>query len=225
MITGAGTGIGRATALRFAREGAHVLAVGRRLEPLAALGRGIEPLAADVTTDVDAIARAAGPVDVLVNNAATALGQPLGRITAEAAHAQVAVNLLAPLLLTQAVDLRKGGTVINVSTSTGGRGWPGRSVYAATKAGLESLTRSLALELAPRHVRVNAVAPGAIATPIADHLPPDELAALRAWQVARTPLGRIGTPEEVAEVIAHLAAAPFTTGVVLPVDGGAAVGA
>jgi NAD(P)-dependent dehydrogenase (short-subunit alcohol dehydrogenase family) len=109
----------------------------------------------------------------------------------------------------------------------GQRGWPGNSVYAATKAALELLTRSWAVELAPRGVRVVAVAPGAVDTPIGEHqgLSPERRAAVRAWQLAHTPLGRIGRPDEVAWAITRLAGpgAAFVTGVVLPVDGGAVV--
>jgi NAD(P)-dependent dehydrogenase (short-subunit alcohol dehydrogenase family) len=100
-------------------------------------------------------------------------------------------------------------------------------LYAATKAALEVLTRSWAVELAPRGIRVVAVAPGAVDTPIGKHqgLPPERRAALREWQAAHTPLGRIGRPEEVAWAITQLASAraSFVTGVVLPVDGGAVV--
>lgn len=117
--------------------------------------------------------------------------------------------------------------IVNVSTSVGQRAWPGNSVYAATKTALELLTRSWAVELAPRGVRVVAVAPGAIDTPIGEHqgLTPEQMAVVREWQLARTPLGRIGRPEEVAWAITRLAApaASFVTGVVLPVDGGAVV--
>jgi NAD(P)-dependent dehydrogenase (short-subunit alcohol dehydrogenase family) len=117
---------------------------------------------------------------------------PLGGVTREAADEQLATNLLAPLLLTQAalpaLEESDAGVLVNVSTSVGRRGWPGSSVYAATKSALESMTRSWAVELAPRGVRVVAVAPGAIDTPIGEHqgLPPDRRAAVRAWQVAHT---------------------------------------
>ncbi|MFJ3311088.1 SDR family NAD(P)-dependent oxidoreductase [Streptomyces sp. NPDC086549] len=238
-VTGAGTGIGRATARAFAAEGAHVLAIGRRAEPLNETAAGhdrITPLVADITADggPELIVRTAlemhGRLDVLVNNAGIVHSGALGTLTPEMIVPQIATNLIAPILLAQAAlpSLEaSGGVIVNVSTSVGQRAWPGSSVYAATKTALELLTRSWAVELAPRGVRVVAVAPGAIDTPIGEHqgLTPERMAAVREWQLAHTPLGRVGRPEEVAWAITQLAAsaAAFVTGVVLPVDGGAVV--
>lgn len=238
-VTGAGTGIGRATARAFAAEGAHVLAVGRRAEPLHETAAGydrITPLTADITAEgqperiVQAALELHGRLDVLVNNAGIVHSGALGTLTPERIAPQIATNLIAPILLAQAAlpSLEaSGGVIVNVSTSVGQRAWPGSSVYAATKTALELLTRSWAVELAPRGVRVVAVAPGAIDTPIGEHqgLTPERMAAVREWQLAHTPLGRIGRPEEVAWAITQLAApaASFVTGVVLPVDGGAVV--
>jgi NAD(P)-dependent dehydrogenase (short-subunit alcohol dehydrogenase family) len=240
LVTGAGTGIGRATARAFAAEGARVLAVGRRAEPLTETAAGhptITPLAADITADgaperiVRAAVELAGGLDVVVNNAGIVRGGGLGSLDATLIRDQLATNLIAPILLTQAAlpALESGGgVVVNVSTSVGQRAWPAHSsVYAATKSALELLTRSWAVELAPRRIRVAAVAPGGIETPIGDHqgLTAEQQAAVREWQVAHTPLARIGRPEEVAWAITRLAdpQASFVTGVVLPVDGGAVV--
>lgn len=239
VITGAGTGIGRATARAFAAEGAHVVAIGRRIESLKETATGfdrITPLAADITAEgqpnqiLQTVLERHGRLDVLVNNAGIVRGGALATLTPETITAQLATNFVAPILLAQAAlpSLEaSGGVIVNVSTSVGQRAWPGNSVYAATKTALELLTRSWAVELAPHNIRVVAVAPGAIHTPIGEHqgLTPERIAALREWQLTHTPLGRIGRPEEVAWAITQLAApaASFVTGVILPVDGGAVV--
>ncbi|MFD7977688.1 SDR family NAD(P)-dependent oxidoreductase [Streptomyces sp. NPDC059071] len=239
VVTGAGTGIGRATARAFARQGATVVAVGRRPGPLDETAEGfpgIRPLVADITAQgaPQDVVRAAvdtyGRLDVLVNNAGIAGGGPLGTLDREVIGPLVETNLVAPVLLTQAAVPAleaSRGVVVNVTTTVGQRGWPGNSVYPATKSGLETLTRCWAVELAPRGIRVVAVAPGAIETPIADNmgLSEEQREAVRKWQLAHVPLGRIGRPEEVAWAITALAApdAAYLTGTVLPVDGGALV--
>jgi NAD(P)-dependent dehydrogenase (short-subunit alcohol dehydrogenase family) len=232
VVTGAGSGIGRATARAFAARGARVVAVGRRLEPLVETDAG-EPLVASVSdTDriVEFVRSRYGRLDVLVNNAGIVRGAELGSVTSPDVAEVLATNLVAPVMLTQAVLplLPAGGVVVNVSTSVGQRGWAGNSVYAATKAAVDTLTRSWAVELAPSGVRVVGVAPGAIATPIGKNngFSPEKAAAVREWQIANTPLGRLGEPGEVAWAIVQLASpeAGFVSGVVLSVDGGALVG-
>ena len=240
LVTGAGSGIGRATAHAFADEGAHVVAVGRREAALVETAghdpSRISPLVADLTAadGPETVVRTAldrhGRLDVLVNNAGIVNARSLRTYTRATVEPLLATNLLAPVLLTQAAlpaleDSR--GVIVNVTTSVGQRGWPGNSLYAAGKAALEVLTRSWAVELAPLGIRVAAVAPGAVDTPIGDHAghTPEQQAAIRAWQLDHTPLGRIGRPEEVTWAIARLASprASFITGVVLAVDGGAVV--
>jgi NAD(P)-dependent dehydrogenase (short-subunit alcohol dehydrogenase family) len=232
VVTGAGSGIGRVTARAFAARGAQVVLVGRRLEPLVETGAG-EPLVADVAEAgriMEFVESRYGRLDVLVNNAGIVRGGPLGSLTSSDVDDMLATNLVAPIMLTQAALplLSAGSVVVNVSTAIGQRGWPNNSVYPAAKAALDSLTRSWAVELAPRGVRVVAVAPGAIATPIAVNQgwSPEKIAEVRRWQIEHTPLGRVGEPDEVAWAIVQLASAEagFVTGVVLPVDGGAVVG-
>ncbi|MFB7939884.1 SDR family NAD(P)-dependent oxidoreductase [Streptomyces sp. NPDC056049] len=240
LVTGAGTGIGRATARAFARQGATVVAVGRRTGPLretaAEAPAAIHAYPADITADgtpekiVRDVLATHGRLDVLVNNAGVAGGGALGTLDRKVIAPLLETNLLAPVLVTQAAvpALRASrGVVVNVTTTIGQRGWPSSSVYPATKSALETLTRCWAVELAPAGIRVVAVAPGAIETPIADHmgLTPEQRREVRNWQVAHTPLGRVGRPEEVAWAVTALAApdAAFCTGTVLPVDGGALV--
>lgn len=182
LVTGAGSGIGRATAHAFADEGAHVVAVGRREAALVETAghdpSRISPLVADLTAadGPETVVRTAldrhGRLDVLVNNAGIVNARSLRTYTRATVEPLLATNLLAPVLLTQAAlpaleDSR--GVIVNVTTSVGQRGWPGNSLYAAGKAALEVLTRSWAVELAPLGIRVAAVAPGAVDTPIGDH--------------------------------------------------------
>lgn len=196
----------------------------------------ITPLAMDITADdgPETVVRTAleryGRIDVLVSNAAVVNTNSLRPYIRASAEPQLATNLLAPVLLTQAAlpaleDSR--GVIVNVTTSVAQRAWPGNSLHAAGKAALEVLTRSWAVELAPHGIRVAAVAPGAIETPIGDHAgyTPEQRAAIREWQLTHTPLGRVGRPEEVAWAITTLASpqASFITGVIHPVDGGAVV--
>ncbi|MFD0557766.1 NAD(P)-dependent dehydrogenase (short-subunit alcohol dehydrogenase family) [Stackebrandtia endophytica] len=236
IVTGAGSGIGRATARGFAAEDATVIAVGRRLEPLVGTAAGddrIKPLAVDITDESapDRIAAAANRVDVLVNNAGIVGTEVMGELDRAAMLTQFDTNVFAPVLLTQAVLpklVAVGGVIVNVSTSVGQRAWPGTWMYAASKTAIDLLSRSWGVELAPRGVRVVAVAPGAIDTRIGEHqgLSVEQQEQVRQWQIANTPQGRIGRPEEVAWAIVRLASpgASFITAAVVPVDGGAVAG-
>lgn len=239
VVTGAGSGIGRATARRAARLGARVLAVGRRIDPLRATADGhpaVVPFPVDITHPdaPDRIADAAvdqfGRLDGLVNNAGVLGGGLLAETTRDRTEPVWETNVIAPMLLSRAALphlVRRNGVIVNVSTSVGQRGWAGSGPYVASKAALESLTRSWSVELAPRGVRVVAVAPGAIDTPIGENngTPPESQEEISQWQIERTPLGRRGDSTEVAWAIVQLLSpeAGFVTGVVLPVDGGAVV--
>jgi NAD(P)-dependent dehydrogenase (short-subunit alcohol dehydrogenase family) len=238
LVTGGGSGIGRAVAIDLAERGADVLAVGRRADALAATASrhpGIRTHVADVGSpdDVEAVVDAAlagrGRLDVLVNNAGVGRPAALGGITPDDAATMWTTNVLGPVLLAQAAlpHLRAGGgSIVNVSSTFGAKPAPGISLYGATKAALEQLTRSWALELAAHGVRVNAVAPGPTASEAlaAMGLSPDEIARLEADERARIPLGRRGRPEDVTPWIRALAdPTRWVTGQVVGIDGGYAV--
>jgi meso-butanediol dehydrogenase/(S,S)-butanediol dehydrogenase/diacetyl reductase len=235
IVTGAGSGIGAATARRFWAEGAAVVLAGRTEETLAAVAEELDEERSLVQVcDVaigsdgrqlveDAIARF-GRIDVLVNNAGTATVSGFLDMAFADWHRTIEINLDGVFNMTRAVLpslLDSRGAIVNVSSVCGSGGDPGLSAYNASKGAVTNLTRSLALEFGGRGVRVNAVSPGVTFTPM--NMPafeqyPEVLARL----LARIPLGRGAQPEEVAAVIAFLASADagFVNGVDLPVDGG-----
>ena len=238
LITGALTGIGRATALAFAREGARLVVSGRRDEAgaklvteLRGLGAEAEYVRADVTSEtevqnlVDKTVKRFGRLDVAVNNAGTeGKPGPLVDQTVESYTTTFDANVLGTFLglkhELKAMIPQGSGSIINVSSTLGQKTAPGTSIYAATKHAVEGLTKAAALEAASANVRVNAVAPGPIDTGMLERFTgnPERKAAL----IAGVPLKRMGRPEEVAETILFLASdkAPFITGQIFGVDGG-----
>ena len=227
LVTGASRGIGKAAALALARDGwtVHVNYIRSReaAEAVAAQTGGMA-ICADVSDGqaVEAMFEKIGPVDLLVNNAGVA-GQALFQdITDALWHRYFAVNVDGAFHTIQAVLPHMlhehAGCIINVSSIWGLRGASCEVTYSATKGALIALTRSLASELAPTGIRVNCVAPGVIKTDMLDALPPEVLPQL----AQETPLGRLGTPEDIAAAVSFLAdeKASFITGQVLTCDGG-----
>ncbi len=220
VITGAGSGLGRAIALRFAGEGGRIVIAelneAKGEETLKMVqAKGVEAFA--VTTDVGNSESVANlfksidghgwPVDIMVNNAGNA-GQltPVHEMTDEQWHIVVEVHLSGTFYCTREAVRRmlaqgRGGVVINMSSVAALRGLPGGSSYTAAKGGILSFTKGVAQEYAGQGIRVNAIAPGWVETPILENIPD----AMRPMMIAGTPLGRIGRPEEIAAVALFLA--------------------
>jgi NAD(P)-dependent dehydrogenase (short-subunit alcohol dehydrogenase family) len=240
LITGALTGIGRATAIAFAQEGARIVVAGRRddagqklVAELRSLGAEAEYWRADVRHDddvralVDKTVAGFGRLDVAVNNAGTE-GKP-GPITEQTAESYAATfdtNVLGTLLSMKhelrVMQPQGHGSIINVSSTYGHLGAAGAALYAASKHAVEGLTRSAALDAAEFGVRVNVVAPGPVDTGMLDRF--TGTAERKAGLVAGVPLKRIGRPEEIAQLIVFLASdkASFSTGATFAADGGKA---
>jgi 3-oxoacyl-[acyl-carrier protein] reductase len=232
MVTGGARGIGKAISAALVADGAKVAVVDLDLanaEATAAeLGGGARgfaanvAMAADVNAVVEAVERDLGPIDVLVNNAGITRDGLLIRLSEADWDAVLNVNLKAAFLTMKAVTRgmmkRRSGRVINIASVVGVVGNKGQANYSASKAGLIGLTKTIAKELASRNVLVNAVAPGFIETDMTAALPAEARQALSA-QVA---LGRLGTPADIASVVAFLASegASYITGQVIVVDGG-----
>lgn len=235
IITGSAQGIGLATALRFAAEGARVVVsdigqqrVDQAVAAVVAQGGQAIGAVVDVTDRlaidamVEKVMAAWGRIDVLINNAGITKDARLAKMSSAQFDAVIAVNLKGVFECTQAVaetmTAQGSGSIVNASSVVGLYGNFGQTNYAATKAGVIGLTKTWARELGPKGVRVNAVCPGFVTTPILDTVPD----AVKQKMIEKVPLGRLGRPEEIAAVYAFLASddSSYINGAVLEVSGG-----
>ena len=239
LVTGGTSGIGRETAVQLARAGAKVVLAGRRMEEGRTVAEEINStggeavfVQTDVTKEdqvkhlVDETLRHFGRLDIAFNNAGI---EQLGAITevTEADYRKVFdINVLGVFLSQKheipAMLKSGGGAIINTSSIVGHVAMPGAAIYIASKHAVEGITKTTALEMAGQGIRVNAVAPGAIATEMIDRFAGGEGSENRQWLAAQHPMGRLGQAKEIAAAVLYLAsdAASFTTGISLPVDGG-----
>jgi NAD(P)-dependent dehydrogenase (short-subunit alcohol dehydrogenase family) len=241
LITGGGTGIGRAIAVAFAREGASVAIAGRRLEKLKDVAAEIEKhdgaaltLQCDVSRAKDAeraineTAQKFGKLNVLVNNAGTLSVSTVDTITEEDWDRVVAVNLKGPFLMSRTAlkEFRKvgGGTIVNIGSVLGLVAMKDRAAYCASKGGVTMLTKAMALDHAHENVRVNCICPSIVETELVKGLFDDgeQGRRLKQSRMGTIPLGRFGKPADVAELAVFLASdeSSWLTGTAIPLDGG-----
>jgi 3-oxoacyl-[acyl-carrier protein] reductase len=236
LVTGGSRGIGKAVGLRLARQGADVAfsyrgntdAAKATAAEIESIGTKALPIQGDVKDPesaeavVKAVLEAFGKVDILVNNAGITRDDLIMRMSEEAWRDVLETNLFGAFWMTKAVTRpmlkARAGRIVNMTSVSGQAGQMGQANYSSAKAGLIGLTKATARELASRGITVNAVAPGFVLTELTQDLPE----ALQAEITARTPLGRFGTTEEIADAVAFLASdeAGYITGHVLAVDGG-----
>ena len=239
LVTGASSGIGRAIAIRLAQEGADVsvnYASGQQraaevCAEITKLGRRAVPIQADLAQIADSrklveeTVTAFGRLDILVNNAGIEIEQPFLEVTEESYDRVLDVNLKGAFFCSQSaarqmIKQGQGGRIVNISSVHEDLPMPGNVPYCCSKGGMRMLTRTICLELAPHGITVNNVGPGAIATPI--NRKTLETPSLRDQLLAEIPLHRIGTPEDVAGLVAYLvsAEASYVTGSTYFIDGG-----
>ncbi|MBN8710023.1 MAG: oxidoreductase [Verrucomicrobia bacterium 61-8] len=238
VVTGGSSGIGLAIAQKFVEEGAYVFITGRRQAELdkavAAIGKNVTAVQSDVAKleDLDRLYEQVkaekGALDIIVANAGIAEFAPLGEVTVEHYNKIFDINVRGVLFTTQKALplLRDGGSIVVVASVVQYLGFPGASVYSATKAAVRSFVRTWAAELKGRGIRVNSLSPGPIDTPILDgqYKSKEEADAMKAGLTQMVPLGRLGRSEEIAAAALFLASSDssYSTGIDLLSDGGMA---
>lgn len=239
LVTGGNSGIGLASALAFAQAGAQVVILGRRQEAVDAAVRAIGHEALGITGDVAdldthdrvvaEVRRRFGGLDIYLANAGVAILEPSAQVSVEHYDRQFATNTRGVFFgVTRALPvLNDGASIILVSSIASAKVLDGHAVYAASKAAIEAMARSWALELKARRIRVNIISPGPVDTPILEKLglPDDQRAGLDDAMAAAIPLGRMGRPDELARAALYLACdeSSFVTGANLRLDGGMAL--
>ncbi len=227
LVTGAARGIGRGIVERLAADGYRVIALDRLevVHELAEIPGTIETLVADVQdrAGIAAIMERFAPLDVIVNNAGITSTHRFEDLTEQDFRDNFDVNTLGTFIVAQegARRMRNGGRIVNIA-SRSFAGAPQMAHYVASKAAVVGLTRAMAIDLSPRDIRVNAVAPGVVDTEMLHYMTPERQAEMLSWQL----LGRIGQPEDIARAVAFLASRDnrYMTGQVLIVDGGRSLG-
>jgi len=239
IVTGGASGLGYAIAKKFTVSGIKTIILGRNeaklKEACQSLGENACCLKCDVTDFkslpgiVDTIVKKYGRIDILVNNAGIHLKKPFLEVTDDEFNQVLQTNTSAVFSITRevvrAMKERHSGSVLNISSMAAQYGIPQVIAYSAAKAAVEGMTRNMAVELSPEGIRVNCIAPGFIKTRMSGKALDNDPERKRKV-LSRTPMGRLGTPEEVADAVYYLTSdeASFITGVVLPVDGGNLIG-
>jgi NAD(P)-dependent dehydrogenase (short-subunit alcohol dehydrogenase family) len=239
IITGGGSGIGLAIAEKFVENGARTIIVGRDMQKLTAakdkLGELCEPITCDLSDLnsiphlIEQITTRFGRIDILVNNAGINMKKEFTDVTTDEFQKILLTNVTAVFAISKEVVKNMlqngGGTIINISSMASQYGIPKVIAYTASKAAIEGMTKAMAVELSPKGIRVNCIAPGFIATDMSSRAL-DNDPERKQKVMSRTPMGKLGTPGDIGNSAVFLAsdAAKYITGVILPVDGGNAVG-
>jgi NAD(P)-dependent dehydrogenase (short-subunit alcohol dehydrogenase family) len=239
IVTGGGSGLGLAIAEKFVGSGIHTVIVGRDESKLNSakekLGNLCYPMACDVSdlpsipSFVEKVIKQFGQIDILVNNAGINMKKDFTEVTDEDFQKVITTNLCSVFAMSREVVkhmlTRGSGSIINISSMAAQYGLPRVIAYSASKTAIDGMTRAMATELSPKGIRINAIAPGFIITPMTDtalNSDPER----KAKVFSRTPMGHMGQPSDIGDAALFLAgdAAKYITGVVLPVDGGNSIG-